>query len=195
MYGFSTFNVLIGQTLVSISKRSISGDNGADSKGDVRDGRMFCVEGHCIVGHLTSIKIQFHCLECGVLCFVEKIHARNIKCIPFFTPLPSLLFLVVSCFCAACLREEFGGWGPFYLIADLRVFSVWCMLAWKFIFSTKHCKSLGISFWQHTPSHLAPDCELWRSSDFFSWINPVFHQEFKNTTLHIIHPVRRVAAS
>ena len=75
----------------------------------------------------------------NILCFVEKIHARNIKCIPFFTPLPSFLFLVVSCFCAACLREEFGGWGPFYLIADLRVFSVWCMLAWKFIFSTKHC--------------------------------------------------------
>ena len=64
-----------------------------------------------------------------LLCFVEKIHARNIKCIPFFTPLPSLLFLVVSCFCAACLREEFGGWGSFCLIAYLRVFSVWCMLA------------------------------------------------------------------
>ena len=75
----------------------------------------------------------------SVLWFVEKIHARNIKCIPFFTPLPSFLFLVVSCFCAACLREEFGGWGPFCLIAYLRVFSVWCMLAWKFIFSTKHC--------------------------------------------------------
>ena len=79
---------------------------------------------------------------CYILWFVEKIHARNIKCIPFFTPLPSFLFLVVSCFCAACLREEFGGWGPFYLIADLRVFSVWCMLAWKFIFSTKHCTLL-----------------------------------------------------
>ena len=68
-------------------------------------------------------------IQDNVLWFVEKIHARNIKCIPFFTPLPSFLFLVVSCFCAACLREEFGGWGPFYLIADLRVFSVWCMLA------------------------------------------------------------------
>ena len=43
-----------------------------------------------------------------ILCFVEKIHARNIKCIPFFTPLPSLLFLVVSCFCAACLSLEDG---------------------------------------------------------------------------------------
>ena len=81
-----------------------------------------------------------------LLCFVEKIHATNIKCIPFFTPLPSLLFLVVSCFCAACLREEFGGWGPFCLIAYLRVFSVWCMLAWKFIFSTKHCSIYAPQF-------------------------------------------------
>ena len=74
-------------------------------------------------------KCLFIFLRKKILCFVEKIHARNIKCIPFFTPLPSFLFLVVSCFCAACLREEFGGWGPFCLIAYLRVFSVWCMLA------------------------------------------------------------------
>ena len=94
-----------------------------------------------------------------ILCFVEKIHARNIKYIPFFTPLPSFLFLVVSCFCAACLREEFGGWGPFYLIADLRVFSVWCMLAWKFIFSTKHCTQ-STSKW-YVFRRNAPTYESW----------------------------------
>ena len=46
-----------------------------------------------------------------------------------------------------------------------------------------------------TAIRLASYCELWRSSDFFSWIIPVFHEESKNTTLHIIHRAQRVAAS
>ena len=58
---------------------------------------------------------------------------------PFFHSSPFSLFLVVSCFCAACLEEEDGGWGPFCPIADLRGFSFWCMLAWKCISSSKHC--------------------------------------------------------
>ena len=79
--------------------------------------------------NLLSVHKGLDCTFKIKLIFLLDLVRPLLKCIPFFTPLPSLLFLVVSCFCAACLREEFGGWGPFYLIADLRVFSVWCMLA------------------------------------------------------------------
>ena len=63
---------------------------------------------------------------------------------PFFQSSPFSLLLVVSCFCAACLEEEYGGWGPFCPIADLRGFSFWCMLAWKCISSSKHCNLFNI---------------------------------------------------
>ena len=40
---------------------------------------------------------------------VDYIRTRNTKCIPFFTPLLSPFFLLVSCFCAVYLRKEYGG--------------------------------------------------------------------------------------
>ena len=127
---------LIGQYEPSIMRQLKDAQESAeeDSHGGGGGNQLLNSEGISIGDRRK--KLKYANFDAGItshryimLWFVEKIHARNIKCIPFFTPLPSFLFLVVSCFCAACLREEFGGWGPFYLIADLRVFSVWCMLA------------------------------------------------------------------